>query len=80
MSVRGKGVHWKLREIIPRHWDSVAAMAGLGPSAPYLESMAKRTPIVVERLAAGLPAKFPERVSGRIFEGLSVQANRLMRG
>ena len=32
MAVRGRNVHWKLGEILPRHWDALAKAAGLGDS------------------------------------------------
>jgi len=80
MAIRGKNVHWKLAEIAHRHWDRVAAMASLGSAGPHLEDLAKRTPEVVERVAATLPPRFPVRIRDRILEGLSAQAARLARG
>lgn len=80
MSVRAKSPHWKLMEIKPRHWDSVAALAGLGTAAPYLEDLIQRTPTVIERALARLPHPFPSKVSGSVAEGLAAQADRLSRG
>lgn len=80
MCVRSKNAHWKLAEIKPRHWDAVAALAGLGTADRYLEDIVKRTPRVIQQAIAELPKGFPARVSERITEGLAAQAGRLARG
>ena len=71
MSVRATNTHWKMRDVLRRHWNVMAQRNGLGPSAEHiLEDLIAKTPQVIARVAAKLPAGFPERVSSSIFDGL----------
>lgn len=77
MAVRAKNPHWKLAEILPRHWDSVAKLAGLGDAKALREELIDTTPAVIQSLESRLPPGFPERIASAIFEGMKFSAKRL---
>lgn len=68
--------------IQPRHFVSTAAHAGFSEDTAYtmMQEMAARTEEVIATVAAELPADFPEQISNAIFNGLSSQAARIIRG
>ena len=77
MAVRSRNAHWKLRDIVPRHWDAVARQAGLGDARDLTSELIERTPKVIAEVSRQLPRNFPTRVSDRIFAGLQEQVQRL---
>ena len=80
MSVRATNAHWKMRDVMRRHWNEMAARNGLGASAEaILVDLIERTPKVIESVAAKLPANFPDRISTSIFGGLQDAAQKLAR-
>jgi serine/threonine-protein kinase HipA len=70
MAVRAKNPHWKLTEILPRHWDTVARLAGLGDASRLIAELVAQAPGAIATVNRHLPPKFPARVSDRIFAGL----------
>jgi serine/threonine-protein kinase HipA len=81
MAVRSSNPHWRMKEILPRHWSAVAKRNGLGPIAGELmEELAEATPRVIDTVAAGLPADFPPSVAEPIFRGLELAARKLAAG
>jgi len=80
MSVRATSAHWKMRDVMRRHWNEMAARNGLGSiSERILVDLIQKTPQVIDSVAAKLPAGFPSRVSDSIFAGLKDAADRLER-
>ena len=80
MSVRATSAHWKMRDVMCRHWNEMARRNGLGSTSErILADMVYRTPAVIDAVAARLPADFPGRVSDSIFAGLKDAAGRLER-
>lgn len=78
MAAVGKNRHYKWAEILPRHWLSTAAAAGVEATAGEdIAALAERTPGVIEEISSVLPEGFPTNVSRPIFEGLSRAAARL---
>lgn len=77
MAVRSQNVHWKLAEILPRHWDAVARMAGLGDAHSIRADILDTLPGALDQLQSQLPPDFPERVAVSIFDGLRFSARRL---
>ena len=78
MAVRGKSPHWKMREILPRHWHELArrhGMASTGADSPF-EQVIDQTPAVIETVKALLPLDFPAQVSESILNGLAGAAKR----
>nr|WP_232834548.1 type II toxin-antitoxin system HipA family toxin [Rhodoferax ferrireducens] len=80
MAVRGKNPHWKMRDVLRRHWNEAARRNGIGDSAESLiEEMLQITPAVIERVRAALPAQFPAHVADSILAGLQDAAERMGR-
>ncbi len=82
MALRSENTHWHLREMRRRHWLELARRAGLvaadgRPAAALIQDALDRTPAVVDRVAARLPAGFPSRVAEPILHGLLAAARRL---
>lgn len=77
MAVRGKNAHWKLKEILPRHWDSVASAAELMDAKTLIAELVEQTPKVIASVNAQLPQNFPAPISDRIFQGMKEQVARL---
>lgn len=77
MAVRGRNAHWKINDIRPRHWDSVARLAGLGDARALVDEVRAQAPTVIAEVSGQLPVDFPVEVSGTIFEGMRRQAVQL---
>lgn len=82
MAVRSHNAHWRMREILRRHWEAagrrngVVTATGEGVDA-IIEEIVERTPAAVDAVAANLPDRFPARVAEPILEGLRAAAGRL---
>ncbi|HRO57685.1 MAG TPA: type II toxin-antitoxin system HipA family toxin [Burkholderiaceae bacterium] len=82
MAVRSRNAHWRMREILRRHWEAagrrngVVTAAGEGVEA-IIDDIAERTPAVVDAVARRLPEGFPARVAEPIFSGLRGAAERI---
>ena len=80
MSVRATNAHWKMRDVMRRHWNEMAARNGLGAvSERILTDLIDQTPKVIDVVADRLPGDFPARVADRIFAGLRDAADRMSR-
>lgn len=80
MAVRSKNAHWKLKDILPRHWGAVTWSAGLGEADALLDEVITRTPLAIAAVNRELPRGFPARVSDKIFAGMQAQLKRLSGG
>jgi serine/threonine-protein kinase HipA len=82
MVVRAKNPHWKMREILRRHWldvgerHGVTAADGRGAHG-VVDDLVARTPQVIQTVRAQLPPDFPPAVADSIFAGLQEAAHRL---
>ncbi|MDO8449135.1 MAG: type II toxin-antitoxin system HipA family toxin [Rhodoferax sp.] len=80
MAVRGKNPHWKMRDVLRRHWNESARRNGIGDSAEaIIAELVEKTPHVIEQVARTLPKQFPAHVADSIFSGLQDAAERLAR-
>lgn len=82
MGVRSKNTHWKVRDVMRRHWVSFGerhAMRNIdGHEASWIvDDLSARAPSVVLRVRSMLPTDFPHELAENIFEGLLTAANRL---
>jgi serine/threonine-protein kinase HipA len=78
MAVRSKSTHYRLKDIQRRHWNTVAKRNGMGQDfETAIQRVVEHTPTVIERVAALLPAGFPEKVAAPILKGLADQARLL---
>ncbi|HEU4457864.1 MAG TPA: type II toxin-antitoxin system HipA family toxin [Methylibium sp.] len=82
MAVRSKNPHWRMKDIVRRHWIEVGrrhgilGAQGLGPEA-VVQDVVERTPGVVDAVANALPKGFPAVVADRILGGLKRVAAEL---
>ena len=77
MAVTGKNRHYLVKDIQRRHFNAMA-QACLGTDAePLIADLLARTPGVIERMYAKLPAGFPQRVAESVLQGLQDAAQRL---
>lgn len=80
MALLGKNRHYLARSIMRRHFNSTAKKVGYSDSAePLLQDFISRTPAVVDKVRADLPAGFSEKVAEKILDGLLDAANALER-
>lgn len=80
MAVRGKNPHWKMRDVLRRHWNESARRNGIGDSAEaIIAELVDKTPQVIEQVARKLPKHFPAHVADSIFSGLQDAGLRLAR-
>jgi len=71
MAFRSTNAHYKLKDIYPQHFYSVAKKLGLGSEISLiLEEIVKTTPAVIRDVTTLLPDGFPQQVSDAIFIGL----------
>ncbi|MGL5040406.1 MAG: type II toxin-antitoxin system HipA family toxin [Aeromonas sp.] len=82
MALQGRNRQYNFTMIQPRHFISTAAKVGFSQdaAAQLMLDMATKTDAVIAIVTAELPAGFPEHISSAIFNGLSSQAERIMRG
>lgn len=83
MAIRATNAHWKMKDILPRHWVALGKRYGVldddGRTVEALiEAVAARTPQVVAGIQSMLPAGFPASVSEPILRGLEFSAGRLV--
>jgi serine/threonine-protein kinase HipA len=80
MALVGKGKHYALNDIQRRHFNSTAARYFHRADAEDLiTQVLERTPGAIDRVAARLPAGFPQAVAQAIFTGLRQSAAALQR-
>lgn len=85
MAVRSKHAHWKMRDILRRHWVVLGARHGVLNEAGrevqcLIDDIVERTPEVIATVSAQLPDGpdgFPASVAEAVFDGLRDAAKRL---
>ena len=82
MALQGKNRQYNFTMIQPRHFISTAVHVGFSQDTAFdlMQKMASQTEDVIATVKAELPANFPEKISNTIFQGLSNQATRILRG
>jgi serine/threonine-protein kinase HipA len=78
MALRGKSVHYKLREIRVRHWQALAQCCGAPGVWEAMVRMAQDVRGVMQRVQAQLPSGFPLRVWDPVLAGISRHANQFL--
>lgn len=84
MAVRSANTHYKVRDILRRHWIAVGERYGIvtpdgRPVAAVLDDLVERTTAVIKAVRAQLPNDFPDLVAETILAGLQDAANKLAR-
>jgi len=85
MAIRTTNAHWKMKDILPRHWVAIGRKYGvLDDGGRTVETLigevVERTPHVVASIESMLPGGFPGSVSDPILRGLEYGAKRLVAG
>jgi serine/threonine-protein kinase HipA len=83
MAIRSKNAHWKMRDILRRHWLALGARHGVltdqGHEVEHvIDEVVERTPAVIAAVNARLPHGFDTTVAHAIFEGIQHAADRLV--
>jgi serine/threonine-protein kinase HipA len=78
MAVRGISPHYRLQEILPRHWQALALRTGAPDAFEHLVALALQVPYALDRVALQLPPNFPPRVFKTIQAGMTAQAQRFI--
>jgi serine/threonine-protein kinase HipA len=80
MALLGNSRHYLAHSIQRRHFNSTAKEVGYGANAePLLQDFIARTPAVIDKVRAELPAGFSEKVADKILGGLLASAQALER-
>jgi serine/threonine-protein kinase HipA len=82
MAVRTKNAHWKMKDILRRHWLELGTRHGVvtadgRPAQAVVDDLVARTPEALALVRAQLPHGFPSDVAGSILEGVQGAAARL---
>lgn len=78
MELRGRNLHYWLRDIQRRHFNAMAHRCGLGADMEdIVEDVLAQLDPVLDKLGAELPAGFPEDVFITIAAGMRASARRL---
>lgn len=78
MALRGKSVHYKLREIRVRHWQALAQRCGAPGVWEATLRMAQDVRGVMQRVQAQLPSGFPSQIWCTVSEGVQRQADQFL--
>lgn len=80
MALLGTDRHYLAHTIQRRHFNSTAKAVGYGADAePLLRDFIARTPAIIDKVGAALPAGFSQKVADRILGGLRDAASALER-
>lgn len=82
MAVRSQNPHWKMHEILRRHWlgagEEYGVVTAEGRGAAFVvDGLVARTPEVVRGVRALLPEAFPQALADSILDGLQAAADKL---
>ncbi|MCE4554759.1 type II toxin-antitoxin system HipA family toxin [Pelomonas cellulosilytica] len=82
MAVRSKNAHWKMRDILRRHWTALGARHGIltldGRDAESLiDETVDQVHEVIAKVGAQLPQGFDAQLASAIFSGMQKAADRL---
>lgn len=78
MALHGSNTHYKLHEIMPRHWDNEAKRASFPEieMEAIIDNVIGQLDTIVSKVATGLPEDFPKHIATPIFEGMRKHAER----
>ncbi len=73
-----KNTHYHLHEIRTRHWQLLAQQSGVPGAFDHMVALVLQVPDALARVAAQLPAGFPQRVFKPIRAGMLAQAEQFI--
>jgi serine/threonine-protein kinase HipA len=62
---------------MPRHWDAVAQLAGLGDARSIISDLVEKTPGALASVEKDIPRGYPAPVRNRIYESIGRSVKRL---
>jgi serine/threonine-protein kinase HipA len=83
MAVRSRNAHWKMRDILRRHWVALGTRHGVldeaarGGAEHLIDDIAARTPEVIANVRTQLTEGFSAQLADAVFEGMQDAAERL---
>jgi len=77
MAVRSKNAHWKMRDILRRHWVALGARHGVLDVEHLIDGLVARTPEVIAKVRTQLTGGFSAQLADAVFEGTQDAAKRL---
>lgn len=82
MAVRTKNAHWKMKDILRRHWLELGTRHGVvtadgRPAQAVIDDLVARTPEVLAHVREQMPHGFPAEVADSILDGVKGAAARL---
>jgi serine/threonine-protein kinase HipA len=82
MALRCTNAHWRMRDILRRHWEEVGRRNGVVSASGQgvdglLEDVIDRTPAALAAVATKLPPGFPAHVADSILNGIKSAVGRL---
>lgn len=69
MAVRCNSAHYRLAEILPRHWQALAQRSGIPGAWEAMTDLVARVPQALVAVEQELPASFPRELADDIFAG-----------
>jgi serine/threonine-protein kinase HipA len=76
MDLRGSKAHYKLGEILPRHWHAVVQRNGLSDLWGQMQALVNNVPEAIVQVSKELPQGFPTELAKAVFNGMQQHANR----
>lgn len=76
MAVRGSAPHYRLADILPRHWQATAQRSGIPGLWDDMGALVARVPQALAAVRAELPADFPTALADQVFAGVLRHAAR----
>jgi serine/threonine-protein kinase HipA len=77
MAVDGNNRHYLWAGIRARHWNETARRCGIAGMGAILAELVARTPAVLDRVQAAIPAGYPAQLAGSILDGVRASSDRL---
>jgi serine/threonine-protein kinase HipA len=82
MALRCTNAHWRMRDILRRHWQEVGRRKGIVSAAGQgvdwlIQDVIDRTPAALDAVAARLPPGFPAHVADSILGGIKTAVGKL---
>ncbi|MBE7417428.1 MAG: type II toxin-antitoxin system HipA family toxin [Ideonella sp.] len=82
MALRSTNAHWRMRDILRRHWEEVGRRNGIVTESgqgvdALIRGVIDATPAALDQAAAGLPDRFPAHVADSILGGLKAAVRKL---
>lgn len=78
MAVRSNASHYRLAEILPRHWERLAQQSAIPSMWTAMTEMVAQVPHALETVAKQVPTHFSKELVDSIFTGVTKHANRFM--